>query len=96
MFAADGQGVIRSLKCKYQTHLINKIINAIDNGKQIISISILNAVKMLIHSWNEVSETTIFNCFSKAGFKEGEGVPDVNDEYFPALKKCREVFPAFF
>ena len=41
------QGVIRLLKCKYRTRIIKTIINAIDNGKQIRSISILGAMKML-------------------------------------------------
>ena len=77
------QGVIRSLKCKYRT---NKVINAIVNGKQMPSISILEAIKNIVYSWNEVSETTIINCFHKAGFKEGVGVSDKDEEYFPALK----------
>ena len=80
------QGVIRSLKCKYRTNFINKVISAIDNGKQMPSISILEAMKILVYSWNEVSETTIINCFHKAGFKEGVGVSDKDEEYFPASK----------
>ena len=63
------QGVIRSLKCKDRTHIIKMIINAIDNGKQMPSISILEAMKMLAHSWGEVSKSTIINCFHKPGFK---------------------------
>ena len=60
------------------------IINAIDNGKQMPSISILEAMKMLAHSWSEVSESTIINCFRKAGFKEG--VSDEDDDPFSAFK----------
>ena len=78
------QGVIRSLKCKYCTHIIKTIINAIDNGKQMPSISILEAMKMLVHPWTEVSESTIINGFRKAGFKEG--VSDEDDDHFSALK----------
>ena len=55
------------------------IINAIDNGKQMPSISILEAMKMLAHSWSEVSENTIINCFRKEGFKEG--VSDEDDRF---------------
>ncbi|XP_065668011.1 tigger transposable element-derived protein 4-like [Hydra vulgaris] len=80
------QRVIRSLKCKYRTNLIKKIINAIDNGKQMPSISIIEAMKIHVYFWNEVPETTISNCFHKAGFKEGVGVSDRDEEYFPALK----------
>ena len=48
------------------------------------SISILEAMKMLAHSWSEVSESTIINCFRKAGFKEG--VSDEDDDPFSAFK----------
>ena len=41
-------------------------------------------MKMLAHSWREVSESTIINCFRKAGFKEG--VSDEDDDPFSALK----------
>ena len=61
------QRVIRSLKCKYRIRIIKTIINAIDNGKQMPSISILEAMKMLAYSWSEVSESTIINYFHKTG-----------------------------
>ena len=48
------------------------------------SISILEAMKMLAHSWSEVSESTIINCFRKADFKEG--VSDEDDDPFFAFK----------
>ena len=43
------------------------------------SISVLEAMKMLV-----LSETTIINCFRKAGFKEG--MSDEDDDPFSALK----------
>ena len=48
------------------------------------SISILEAMKMLVHPGTEVSESTIINGFRKAGFKEG--VSDEDDDHFSALK----------
>ena len=48
------------------------------------SISILEAMKMLAHSWIKVSASTIINCFCKAGFKEG--VSDEDDDHFSAFK----------
>ena len=48
------------------------------------SISILQAMKVLAHSWSEVSESTIINCFRKAGFKEG--VSDEDDDPFSPFK----------
>ena len=41
------QGVIRSLKAKYRTRVIKRIIAAIDQGKQATPISILKAMKIL-------------------------------------------------
>ena len=79
------QGVIRSLMCKYHTRIIQKYITAIDNEKQIPNISMLEAMKMLVHSWSEISETTIANCFAKAGFKEG--MTDEEDDPFSTLKR---------
>ena len=54
------------------------------------SISILEAMKMLAHSWSEVSESTIINCFRKAGFKEG--VSDEDDDPFSAFKSSNDQF----
>ena len=77
-------GVIRSLKCKYGSHIIQKVIRAIDNGKQIPSIYVFEAMKMIVLSWSEVSETTIINCFRKAVLKEG--MSNEGDDPFSALK----------
>ena len=78
------QRVIRSMKCKYRSRIIQKIIRAIDNGKQIPSFFVFETVKILVLSWSEVSETTIINCFRKASFKEG--MRDEDDGPFSALK----------
>ena len=78
------QGVIRSLKCKYRSRIIQNILRAIVNGKQIPSISVLEAMKMLVSSRSKVSETTIINCFHKVGFK-GD-MSDEDDNPFSAMK----------
>ena len=41
-------------------------------------------MKMLVHSWSEVSESTILDCFRKAGFKED--VSDEDDDTFSVFK----------
>ena len=64
--------------------MIQKIIRAIGNGKQIPSISSFEAMKMLVLSWSEFSETTIISCFRKGGFKEG--MSDEDNDRFSALK----------
>ena len=48
------------------------------------SISIHQAMKGFAHSWSEVSESTIINCFRKAGFKEG--LSDEDDDPFSPFK----------
>ena len=63
------QGVIWSLKSKYRTRIIQKVLSAIDQGKQLPVISILEAMKVLALSWSEVSKETT-NCFTKSGFLE--------------------------
>ena len=82
------QGVIRSLKSKYRIRVIQKIITAIDQGKQVTQtsqISILEAMKMLVLSWSEVTATTIANCFSKAGFSQN--VSSEEDDPFSKLRE---------
>ena len=48
------------------------------------SISMLEAMKMLAHSWGEISESTVINYFRKAGFKEG--VSDEDDDTLSAFE----------
>ena len=48
------------------------------------SISILEGMKIPAHSWSEVLESTIINCFPKAGFEEG--VTDEDNDPFSAFK----------
>ena len=48
------------------------------------SISIFEAMKMLAHSWSEVSENAIINCFHKADFEDG--VSHEDDDPFSTFK----------
>ena len=65
-----GQGVIWSLKSRYRTRIIQKVLAAIEQGKQLPVISILEAMKILALSWSEVSNEAITNCFMKSAFSE--------------------------
>ena len=80
------QGVIWSLKSKYRTNVIQKILAAIDQGKQLPAISILVAMKMLVLSWNEVTKETITNCFRKSGFSEDVCTEEDDDPFFTLRK----------
>ena len=53
------QGVIRSLKAMYRVMMVWKIVDAIDKGTSIELNSILEAMKMLVLLWENVSSTTI-------------------------------------
>ena len=49
----------RSLKAKYRSLVIPKIIRAVDKDKQLARTSILEAMMMLKKAWGEVTEQTI-------------------------------------
>ena len=53
--------------------MIQKMIDAIDNKRELPQISLLGAMKMLVLSWDGVTEKTVQNCFKKAGFTEIDG-----------------------
>ena len=57
------QGVIRSLKAKYRKNVVRKFIRSLDKNLGIPKISILNAMQMLVSSWNSVTTEAIVNCF---------------------------------
>ena len=58
---------LRSLKAKYQSLVILKIIRAVDKDKQLVRTSTHEAMIMLKKAWREVTEQTIQNCFQKSG-----------------------------
>ena len=61
------QGVIRSIKARYLAKVIHKYINVSDSNKELPNITILDALIMLEQSWFTLPDTTIINCFTKAG-----------------------------
>ena len=58
------QGVIRSLKAKYRSRMIQQIIKAVDANKSIPKVNVLDAMKMLIICWEDVTEETVKRCFA--------------------------------
>ena len=62
------------------------MVEAIDGNKSLPNISVLDAMKMLVLSWDEVTDKTVQNCFKKAGFCEIEEDDAVSDDLFAALK----------
>ena len=60
------QVVIRSLKVHYQGRVVRQLCRALGKTKTLPKISILQAMKILVSSWDAVSAQTIVNCFRKA------------------------------
>ena len=61
------QGVIRSLKAYYKALALQRVVLAINKGKDLSVFSILDVMKMLNLAWQKVKTFTIFNCLAKAG-----------------------------
>ncbi|XP_065662688.1 tigger transposable element-derived protein 4-like [Hydra vulgaris] len=76
------QGVIRSLKAHYRHKIVRLCIKAVDNNESMPKISILQAMKDLVSSWNAVSKETVINCFKKAGIsKTNKSIEEADDDH---------------
>ena len=62
------QEVIKCLKAFYHRQLVNLMIKRLEQGHDLRRILILRALQLLVASWNDVTKTTIVNCFGKANF----------------------------
>ncbi|XP_047139139.1 tigger transposable element-derived protein 4-like [Hydra vulgaris] len=93
------QGVIRSLKAHYRHKIVRLCIKAVDNNKPMPKISILQAMKDLVSSWNVVSKETVINCFKKAGIsKTNKSIEEADDDHpfkflTEELNRLRELDP---
>ncbi|XP_065667946.1 tigger transposable element-derived protein 4-like [Hydra vulgaris] len=93
------QGVIRSLKAHYRHKIVRLCIKAVDNNEPMPKISILQAMKDLVSSWNAVSKKTVINCFKKAGIsKTNKSIEEADDDHSfnfltEELNRLRELDP---
>ena len=88
------QGVICSLKAKYRSRLIKLIIKAIDSNKDIPKINILDAMKLLTLSWEDVTENAVQNCFTKARISNDDQLQaqnDLNDPFIELRSSTEEL-----
>ena len=53
------QGVIRSLKAKYRTNVVRKMIRSLEKNKTLPKISLLHGMQMLGSAWNALTTETI-------------------------------------
>ena len=87
------QGIIQSLKVHYRYKLVQKMLAALDGGD--FKITVLDAMLWLKYAWNNVTETTICNCFRHVGFitdssNETVDNPDDNPDISSVLDTLRD------
>ncbi|GBM48751.1 Tigger transposable element-derived protein 6 [Araneus ventricosus] len=96
------QGIIRSFKVGYRAQIVRRLMDSIGEGKSYASINILQSMRMADYAWRNVTETTIKNCFIKAGFsvnktsseteevdsiKNSIGEGEINPEHWASIQK---------
>ena len=74
------QGMIQNLKHYYKKLVIVRHLWAIERKREVEKISMLDAMHYLQGAWNNVNETTIPNCYKKAGFKVSDDTDAVDIE----------------
>ena len=75
--------VIRALKAFYRTNVVRRQIKYVDEGKTTPKINTLQAMRMLVKSWDAISSNTVKNCFRKAGISQETQVASINEEDGP-------------
>ena len=77
------QGIICTLKSKYRSLAVRKLIASLEKKHPVPTISIFSAMTALEKAWNAVSNKNFTNCFKKAGISEKELEKLLNDEDDP-------------
>ena len=82
------QGVIKCLKAFYGRRLVNLMIKFLEKGRDLPKISILRALQLLVASWNNITKTTIVNCFGKVKIsaKDQVNAAEDSDDLFKELE----------
>ncbi len=82
-------GIIKNFKVKYRSQLMMHVLSAVDNtelnGDEIVkSVTLKHATHWIPLAWNQVSESTIQNCFGHVGVGEPRHstVNNVDEEEF--------------
>ena len=80
--------------------LVKLILCSLDSYKPLPKVSFLTPLQLLVSAWNEVSQTTIVNCFKKAKISEKDKTITIDNEDDPFkeinenLKELREKEPS--
>ena len=84
------QGIIENLKRHYKKILLRCRLEAMDMGKK-FEFTLLDALHIVRCAWEQVSESTIRNCFAKAKFSKEEYQSEPDDA---ELLEIWEALPA--
>lgn len=87
-------GVLRSLKCHYKTHFLNRLLNSVNNSKSVRDyvkeFNIKNAVWSVARAWENVTEDTLkhawHNLWPATLFTDDKGEDDFGG--FRTSKTC--------
>ena len=84
------QEIIKNLKHHYKKILLRRRLQAMDMVKE-FEFTLLDALHVVRCAWEQVSESTIRNCFTKAKFSKEEYQSEPDDA---ELLEIREALPA--
>ena len=93
-------GIIRNLKANYRRKIVSRIVTCIDSSSTVTvsslvkSITLLDSMHMLKVASQDVKESSIVNCFSKAGFITSSSENDDSTKQ-PPLGLSAEEFSGF-
>ncbi|CAG8650870.1 11623_t:CDS:2, partial [Scutellospora calospora] len=79
-------GIIKCFKSKYKQKYIQHLLTQFEQGEDIQK----DAIYYIAESWNEVSETTIMNCWKKTGILSSinyEEIQDATSSYDTFIKQ---------
>ena len=93
-------GIIWNLKANYRRKIVSRIVTYIDSSSSVTSVAWQRKAKLdsmhilKVAAWQDVKESSIVNCFSKAGFITSSPENDDSMEQ-PPLGFTTEEFSAF-
>lgn len=78
------QGIIWNLKQKYRKRILLRVLRSFENDGDTPKVTLLNCLHDIKNAWDEVTTTTLVNCFRKAGFisefETSESLPENTEE----------------
>ncbi|GBC31947.2 tigger transposable element-derived protein 6-like [Rhizophagus irregularis DAOM 181602=DAOM 197198] len=85
------QGIVNSFKAQYRKLLLQNRVKAFDNynefGINPVEINIKKCIKYVARAWDNVTQSTIENCWLKADIlpKDNEKVEELNSDPLPSI-----------